>query len=112
MRGRVLRRPDQDLRRGELPSREVGDVRLQVRESMGSGNPRSRVLRRRRQAAGYEGRCEEVKPWSLVSYRARGSDERAGALYDGHVVELPVTACGGLELIRRWAGGGRGVIGG
>ena len=44
-----------------------------------------------------------MKPWSLVSYRTRDSDERAGALYGEHVVELPVAACGVLELIERWA---------
>jgi len=43
-----------------------------------------------------------VKPWSLVSYRTRGGEERAGALFAEHVVELPVAACGVLELIERW----------
>jgi 2-keto-4-pentenoate hydratase/2-oxohepta-3-ene-1,7-dioic acid hydratase in catechol pathway len=44
-----------------------------------------------------------MKPWSLVSYRTRGGDERAGALYGAQVVELPVEACGVFELIERWA---------
>ena len=44
-----------------------------------------------------------MKPWSLVSYRTRDGEERAGALYGEHVVELPVAACGVLELIERWA---------
>ncbi len=44
-----------------------------------------------------------MKPWSLVSYRTRGGEERAGALYDQKVVELPIVACGVLELIERWA---------
>ena len=43
-----------------------------------------------------------MKPWSLVSYRTRGGEERAGALFAEHVVELPVAACGVLELIERW----------
>ena len=43
-----------------------------------------------------------MKPWSLVSYRTRGGEERAGALFAKHVVELPVAACGVLELIERW----------
>jgi len=43
-----------------------------------------------------------VKPWSLVSYRTRGGEERAGALFAEHVVELSVAACGVLELIERW----------
>jgi 2-keto-4-pentenoate hydratase/2-oxohepta-3-ene-1,7-dioic acid hydratase in catechol pathway len=44
-----------------------------------------------------------MKPWSLVSYSSRGAEERAGALYGKHVVELPVEACGVFELIERWA---------
>ena len=44
-----------------------------------------------------------MKPWSLVSYRTRGGQERAGALYEQKVVELPIVACGVLELIERWA---------
>jgi 2-keto-4-pentenoate hydratase/2-oxohepta-3-ene-1,7-dioic acid hydratase in catechol pathway len=44
-----------------------------------------------------------MNPWSLVSYRVREGDERAGALYGEHVVELPVVACGVFELIERWA---------
>jgi 2-keto-4-pentenoate hydratase/2-oxohepta-3-ene-1,7-dioic acid hydratase in catechol pathway len=44
-----------------------------------------------------------VKPWSLVSYRTRGGEERAGALFGEQVVELPVAACGVLDLIERWA---------
>lgn len=44
-----------------------------------------------------------MKLWSLVSYRTRSGEERAGALFGGHVVELPVAACGVLELIERWA---------
>jgi 2-keto-4-pentenoate hydratase/2-oxohepta-3-ene-1,7-dioic acid hydratase in catechol pathway len=43
-----------------------------------------------------------VKAWSLVSYRSGAGEERAGALVDGRVVELPVAACGVLELIERW----------
>ena len=43
-----------------------------------------------------------MKPWSLVSYRTRGGEERAGALFAEHVFELPVAACGVLELIERW----------
>ena len=44
-----------------------------------------------------------MKPWSLVSYRHGDSEMRAGALVGERVVELPVTACGVLELIERWA---------
>jgi 2-keto-4-pentenoate hydratase/2-oxohepta-3-ene-1,7-dioic acid hydratase in catechol pathway len=44
-----------------------------------------------------------VKAWSLVSYRAGASEEHAGALYGELVVELPIAACGVLELIERWA---------
>jgi len=44
-----------------------------------------------------------VKPWSLVSYRTRAGEERAGALVGERVVELPIDACGVLELIVRWA---------
>ena len=43
-----------------------------------------------------------MKPWSLVSYRTGGGEERAGALFAEHIVELPVAACGVLELIERW----------
>jgi len=43
-----------------------------------------------------------VKSWSLVSYRTGDSEDRAGALYDGRVVELPVAACGVLPLIEGW----------
>jgi 2-keto-4-pentenoate hydratase/2-oxohepta-3-ene-1,7-dioic acid hydratase in catechol pathway len=38
----------------------------------------------------------------LVTYGSGASEERAGALYDARVVELPVAACGVLELIERW----------
>ena len=38
-----------------------------------------------------------------MSYRRSAGEERAGALYGEHVVELPVAACGVLELIERWA---------
>jgi 2-keto-4-pentenoate hydratase/2-oxohepta-3-ene-1,7-dioic acid hydratase in catechol pathway len=38
-----------------------------------------------------------------VSYRTREGEERAGALFADHVVDLPVAACGVLELIERWA---------
>jgi 2-keto-4-pentenoate hydratase/2-oxohepta-3-ene-1,7-dioic acid hydratase in catechol pathway len=44
-----------------------------------------------------------VTPWSLVSYRTAAGAERAGALTGERVVELPVAACGVLELIERWA---------
>jgi 2-keto-4-pentenoate hydratase/2-oxohepta-3-ene-1,7-dioic acid hydratase in catechol pathway len=37
-----------------------------------------------------------------VSYRAGGDEERAGALYGEHVVELPVAACGVFEVMERW----------
>ena len=40
--------------------------------------------------------------WSLVSYRSGSSEERAGAIVGGHVVELPIAAGGVLELIQRW----------
>jgi 2-keto-4-pentenoate hydratase/2-oxohepta-3-ene-1,7-dioic acid hydratase in catechol pathway len=43
-----------------------------------------------------------VTPWSLVSYRAAGGDEGAGALVANRVVELPVSASSLLELIERW----------
>jgi len=43
-----------------------------------------------------------VKPWSLVSFRTGTGEERAGALDGRGVVELPVAACGLLELIERW----------
>src|SRR5215472_9633132 len=102
LRGRVLRRPDQDLRRGQLPAWEVGDVRLPVRQPMGPGDSRPRVLRRRRQAFREEDQCEEVRPWSLVSYRGREGESRAGALDGDRVVELPVKASGVLELVERW----------
>ena len=44
-----------------------------------------------------------MKAWSLVSYRTDAKEMRAGALMDGRVVELPVAACGVLELVERWA---------
>jgi 2-keto-4-pentenoate hydratase/2-oxohepta-3-ene-1,7-dioic acid hydratase in catechol pathway len=43
-----------------------------------------------------------VTPWSLVSYRTAGGDERAGALHRDRVVELPLAASGVLELVDRW----------
>jgi 2-keto-4-pentenoate hydratase/2-oxohepta-3-ene-1,7-dioic acid hydratase in catechol pathway len=43
-----------------------------------------------------------MRPWSLVSYRTVGGQERAGALDGDRVVELPIPACGVLELIQRW----------
>jgi len=44
-----------------------------------------------------------VKSWSLVTYRNASGEERAGALFDEHVIDLPVAACGVLELLERWA---------
>lgn len=43
-----------------------------------------------------------MKPWSLVSYRTRGGDERAGALVDGRVVGLSMAPRSLLELIEEW----------
>src|SRR5207247_8536012 len=100
--GRVLRRPHQDLRRGQLPAGEVGDVRLSLREPLGSGYPRPRVLRRRRETAGREGRRQEVKPWSLVSFRTAAGGERAGVLFDGRLVDLPISPRSLLDLIDDW----------
>ncbi|HET9782722.1 MAG TPA: fumarylacetoacetate hydrolase family protein [Candidatus Dormibacteraeota bacterium] len=46
----------------------------------------------------------KARPWSLVTYRSgKKSEERAGAFVDGRVVELPVAACGVLDLVQRWA---------
>jgi len=44
-----------------------------------------------------------VKPWSLVAYRTGTDDERAGALVEDRVVELPIAASGVFELMERWA---------
>lgn len=44
-----------------------------------------------------------MSPWSLVSYRTKAGEERAAALAGERVVELPVAACGLLELIEGWA---------
>jgi len=44
-----------------------------------------------------------VTSWSLVSYRTGDAEDRAGALHEGRVVELPVAACGVLPLIESWA---------
>lgn len=44
-----------------------------------------------------------MRPWSLVSYRTRDGEERAGALYGDQVVELSMATGGVLELIERWA---------
>jgi len=44
-----------------------------------------------------------VKAWSLVAYRTRDGEERAGALLDDRIVELPIVACGVLEVMERWA---------
>ena len=44
-----------------------------------------------------------MNAWSLVTYRTRENEERAGALVDDRIVELPIVACGVLELIERWA---------
>ena len=45
----------------------------------------------------------KAKPWNLVSYRTAPGEERAGAGVDGRVVELPIAACGVLDLVQRWA---------
>ena len=44
-----------------------------------------------------------MKPWSLVAYRTGTGDERAGALVEDRVVELPIVASGVFELMERWA---------
>jgi len=43
-----------------------------------------------------------VSAWSLVTYRTREGDSRAGALAGDQVVELPVKAPGVLDLVQRW----------
>jgi 2-keto-4-pentenoate hydratase/2-oxohepta-3-ene-1,7-dioic acid hydratase in catechol pathway len=42
-----------------------------------------------------------MSAWSLVTYRTRG-ESRAGALTGERIVELPVKACGVLDLVQRW----------
>jgi 2-keto-4-pentenoate hydratase/2-oxohepta-3-ene-1,7-dioic acid hydratase in catechol pathway len=44
-----------------------------------------------------------VNSWSLVTYRTASGEERAGAFHERRVVELPIAACGALELIERWS---------
>jgi 2-keto-4-pentenoate hydratase/2-oxohepta-3-ene-1,7-dioic acid hydratase in catechol pathway len=43
-----------------------------------------------------------VSAWSLVTYRTRAGESRAGALAGDQVVELPVKAGGVLDLVQRW----------
>jgi 2-keto-4-pentenoate hydratase/2-oxohepta-3-ene-1,7-dioic acid hydratase in catechol pathway len=43
-----------------------------------------------------------VSAWSLVTYRTREGESRAGALTGERVVELPVKARGVLDLVQRW----------
>ena len=43
-----------------------------------------------------------MSAWSLVTYRTREGESRAGALTGERVVELPVKACGVLDLVQRW----------
>jgi 2-keto-4-pentenoate hydratase/2-oxohepta-3-ene-1,7-dioic acid hydratase in catechol pathway len=44
-----------------------------------------------------------VTAWSLITYRTRDGEHRAGALHENRIVELPVVASGVLELIETWA---------
>ena len=43
-----------------------------------------------------------MSAWSLVTYRTREGESRAGALTGDRVVELPVKARGVLDLVQRW----------
>jgi 2-keto-4-pentenoate hydratase/2-oxohepta-3-ene-1,7-dioic acid hydratase in catechol pathway len=43
-----------------------------------------------------------VTPWSLISYRRKDRENRAGALHEGRIVELPLRAAGVLELLDGW----------
>ncbi len=43
-----------------------------------------------------------MSAWSLVTYRTREGESRAGALTGERVVELPVKARGVLDLVQRW----------
>jgi 2-keto-4-pentenoate hydratase/2-oxohepta-3-ene-1,7-dioic acid hydratase in catechol pathway len=43
-----------------------------------------------------------VTAWSLVSYRRKDRENRAGVLHEGRIVELPLRAAGVLELIEGW----------
>jgi 2-keto-4-pentenoate hydratase/2-oxohepta-3-ene-1,7-dioic acid hydratase in catechol pathway len=43
-----------------------------------------------------------VTAWSLVSYRSKDRENRAGVLHEGRIVELPLHAAGVLELIEGW----------
>ena len=40
--------------------------------------------------------------WSLISYRTSQGEDRAGALHENRIVELPVEASGVLQLIEGW----------
>jgi 2-keto-4-pentenoate hydratase/2-oxohepta-3-ene-1,7-dioic acid hydratase in catechol pathway len=43
-----------------------------------------------------------VTRWSLVSYRTASGDQRAGALHENRILELPLAASGALDLMERW----------
>jgi len=43
-----------------------------------------------------------VSAWSLVTYQTREGESRAGALIGERVAELPLKACGVLDLVERW----------
>jgi 2-keto-4-pentenoate hydratase/2-oxohepta-3-ene-1,7-dioic acid hydratase in catechol pathway len=43
-----------------------------------------------------------VTAWTLISCRTADGEDRAGALYENRILELPVAASGVLELIYRW----------
>ena len=43
-----------------------------------------------------------MSAWSLVTYQTREGESRAGALIGERVAELPVKACGVLDLVERW----------
>jgi len=43
-----------------------------------------------------------VKPWSLVSFRTAAGGERAGVLFDGRLVDLPISPRSLLDLIDDW----------
>ena len=43
-----------------------------------------------------------MKPWSLVSFRTAAGGERAGVMFDGRLVELPISPRSLLDLIDDW----------
>jgi len=91
---RSMTRPATGLEVGACPTIASPTFGVRVSPATSSSTP-ARSCRPRRSPP-------EVKPWSLVSFRTAAGGERAGVMFDGRLVDLPISPRSLLDLIDDW----------